>query len=315
MNFKNILFQLNIIAQCQKYKLSLWQCPQFLFLIMGIIIISTAIGIYLIGNRYITEPESVALLVLVISAILFIITNIIIQSFERLAEVSRMKSEFIDIVSHQIRSPLTNLKWTIEILMSGDLGRIEKKQIEYFKALKENTIRMEDLVSDLLIVSRIEGAKLPLKKEEISLEDLIRKLISEFEIFAQASNVKIEFNSQKNLPKIFTDPSQIKLVTENLLDNAIKYIKNKGKVEINLQKKDKVIFFEIQDNGVGIPEKDKKYIFQKFFRSGNILEHQTNGSGLGLFIVKSIVKRLKGKVWFKSKEGKGTTFYFTLPIK
>jgi len=315
MDFKNILNQLNIISQCKKHSLPLWQCPQFLFLIMGIIIIGSTLITYAIGTNYIEEPELVALIAILITLILFVIAVIITRSFESLAEVSRMKSEFINIVSHQLRSPLSNLKWTIELLMSGRLGKIEEDQIEYFRILKENSGRMEGLVSDLLIVSRIETAVLPLKKEETSLENLINKLISEFQPFVKASNVEIEFKGQKDLPKILTDPFQIHLVIENLLDNATRYIKSGGKVKMLLEKRAKNLYFEIEDNGVGIPKEDQKYIFQKFFRSGNILRYQTQGSGLGLYISKAIIKRLGGKVGFKSKEGEGSVFYFTLPIE
>ena len=110
------------------------------------------------------------------------------------------------------------------------------------------------------------------------------------------------------------DPSQIKLVLETLLDNAIRYSKEKGKVNIKLIKENNDLYFEIKDNGVGIPIKDQKYIFQKFFRSGNALRHKTEGSGLGLFISRSIIKKLGGKIKFNSEEGMGSTFWFTIPI-
>jgi signal transduction histidine kinase len=315
MNFRNIFNQLNIFSQCRKYGLSLWQCPQFLFLVMGIIIVGSTLITYAAGTHYIEEPELVALIALLVTLILFIISVIITRSFENLAEANRMKSEFINIVSHQLRSPLSNLRWTIELLMSGRLGKIEKDQIEYFRILKENSGRMGELVSDLLTVSRIETATLLLKKEEIYLEDLINKLISEFQPFAKASNVKIEFRSQKDLPKILTDPSQVSLVIENFLDNATRYIREEGGVKILLEKRGQNLCFEIEDDGVGIPRGDQKYIFQKFFRSENIMRYQTQGSGLGLYISKAIIGRLGGKIGFKSQEGVGSTFWFTLPLK
>jgi len=315
MSFKDILGQLNIFAQCRRYGLSLWQCPQFLFLVMGIIIAVTTVTSFIIANRYIADPQIVALMVLIVTAILFIIASIITRSFERLAEANRMKSEFISVVSHQLRSPLSNLRWAIELLISGRLGKIEEKQTEYFKILKENSARMAELVQDLLIVSRIETAKLPFKEQEFALEDLINDLIKEFEPFARASNVEIYFERGENLPKAFSDPFQIRLVIENLLDNAIRYIKERGRVEIKLETRDKNFYFEIKDNGIGIPREDQKYIFQKFFRSENISRYQTQGSGLGLYIAKAIVERAGGKIGFRSQEDKGSTFYFTLPIK
>lgn len=315
MNFKKIFSQLNIFTQCRRYGLSLWQCPQFLFPVMGIIIILTMIVSYQVGTYYVEEPEMITSIVVGVTVVLLVIGFFVIQSFERLAEAARAKSEFVSIVSHQLRSPLSNLKWAIELLMSGRSDSVTEKQLEYFKVLKENSDRMLELVSDLLTVSRIETAKLSLRKEKVSLVEPIKELIKEFKPFAEASNVEIEFKAQEKLPEVLIDLSQVKLVIENFLDNAIRYIKERGKIAIKLEKRDKNIYFEIKDNGVGIPKEDQKYISQKFFRSRNVLRHQTQGSGLGLYIAKSIIDKSKGKMGFKSQEGAGSTFWFTLPIK
>ena len=305
---------LNIIAICRFYGVSLWQCPQFLFLIMGLIIIGSSLLTYLLGTRYVDDPGAVSLIVMGVTTVLFVIAFVITRSFEHLAEVSRLKSEFINIVSHQLRSPLTNLKWTVELFSSKDLSKNKEKEEEYYSSLQENIGRMVELVDDLLVVSKIEQGMYPLRKKEISMEDIIQELVSRFKFFATASNLEIEFHSQENLPKIFADSSQIKLVLENLIDNAIRYSKGGGKIEMWLQTKDRKIFFRIKDAGVGIPQDDQKFIFEKFFRAENILREQTRGSGLGLYIARSIVESSGGKIWFESEEGKGTSFYFTLPV-
>lgn len=282
---------------------------------MGTIIVFLVLLSYVIGNRYIEDPQIVTLILLIISAILITISYIIISSFERLAEANRMKSEFISVVSHQLRSPLSNFKWVLDFLMSGRIDLITEKQLEYFKILKDNSDRMQGLVQDLLIVSRIETAKLPMKMEEFSIEDLTSSLIEGFGPFARASNIEIKLVAENDLPKVFADSSRIRLVVENLLDNAVRYIKSRGEVSIKLSKGEGDIHFEINDNGVGIPKEDQKYIFQKFFRAENVMRYQTQGSGLGLYIAKSIIERSRGKIGFKSQEGKGSTFWFTLPIK
>ena len=314
MSSENFWYQLNIFAQCRKYGISVWQCPQFLFSLMGMFIIGSSLFAYALGNRVVEDPLVVALIVILLSIILLIITVIITNSFERLAEANRMKSEFVSIVSHQLGTPLSNLKWATELLTSGRLGKIEENQLEYFKIIKENSGRMRELVSDLLIVSRIEQKGLSLKREDIVLEELISGIVERFIPLAKASNVEIKFEPQLNLPKIFSDPSQIKLVIENLLENAVRYIKDQGQVIIKLEKQSRDFYIEVKDTGVGISKKDQKHIFQKFFRSKNILRYQTQGSGLGLYITKAVVEKLGGKMNFQSQEGVGSTFWFTLPI-
>ncbi len=311
---KKILNQLNIIGQCKQYGLSIWQCPQFLFVIMGLIIIIASIVSFLIGNRYVTDPYLVSLMVISITAVLFVISFIITRSFERLAEASRMKSEFISVVSHQLRSPITNIKWIVDFLTSDDVTMSPEKKDDYFSHLRDNTARMVELVDELLIVARIEQGGFPVRKKLGSLDNLIKEVIRRSKVFAEASNVSFRFYSQKDLPKVNFDPTLMRMVIENLVDNAIRYTKGKGKIELHLMRKGSSLHFSIKDDGVGIPKTDQGHIFKKFFRSENALKEQTQGSGLGLYIVKSIITTSKGRRRFNSIEGKGTTFYFTLPI-
>jgi len=310
---KNIINQFNIPGQCRRYGLSLWQCPQFLFVVMGSIIVLTTIISYLIGAHYIANPEIVALVVLIITGFLFIIAFTITRSFEKLAETSKLKSEFINIVSHQLRSPLTNIKWTFEVLASEEFEVSKSKQDEYFINVKENIARMVELIDDLLIVSKLEEGVLTLARAELDLEDLIKRMISQYDIFAKASDIKLSFQSD-NSSKALADSSMIKLVIENLIDNAIRYTKGGGAIDIKIKKQKDCLLCSIKDQGVGIPEKEQKHIFQKFFRAGNALKQRTKGSGLGLYVCKLIINKSGGKIWFESKENKGTTFFFTLPI-
>lgn len=316
MEDSGFLSQLNILKQCSRYGVSLWQCPQFLFVVMGIVIILTSLISYLIGSRYIDQEETVVMIVLLVSIFLFVLSYTITRSFERLAEASKMKSEFINIVSHQLRSPLTNIKWTFEILSSEDFDVPESKQEEYFINVKENIARMVELIDDLLIVSRIEQGRLPVRKEEFDFAKLVAEQVSRYKIFAEASHIKLSFLVEEDLPKVFADPSLLKLVIENLIDNAIRYTPGKGEVIVSVKRKDNnKILFLVKDSGVGIPEKDQKYIFQKFFRAENALKERTKGSGLGLYVCKTIVQKSGGQIWFESKNQQGTTFFAILPIK
>lgn len=313
--FEKLFQQLNIREQCKKYHLALWECPQFLFLVMGGIIIASSLFIYMVGNRYINNPLTVALITFALVTILLIIDFIITRSVEHLAEANRMKSEFISIATHELRAPLANLRWIIELMVSGKLIKNKRKYTEYLRLLKENIYRMQESVSDLLTISRIEASKLPIKKKSFSIKKMVKDLISEYKAFAESCNVETVLRSRGSIPQIYSDPIQIKLVIENLLDNAIRYTKEKGRVEIELSKKNKVVHFSIKDNGIGIPREEHKYIFQKFFRAKNVRDYQPQGSGLGLYIAKSIIKRIGGKIGFHSKEDKGSTFWFSIPIK
>lgn len=309
-----ILAELNVAHQCKKYGLSIWQCPQFLFLVMGIVIIIASLASYAIGTRLISDPYIVALIVMCLAAVLFIISVVIVNGFERLAEASRMKSEFINIVSHQLRSPITNIKWISDFLGSDEIKMPEEKRSEYLDNLKENIARMVELVDELLIVSRIEQGSFPIRKKDTSLPALIKELTERSKVFAEAKNIKIETYFEENLPLIYCDPALTKLVAENLIDNAIRYTRNDGSIKIRVTRDNSDLRFEIKDSGVGIPKSDQRLIFQKFFRSENALKEQTKGSGLGLYIAKSIIESSGGSIGFESEEGKGTTFYFIIPV-
>ncbi len=312
----NIKEKINIFSECRDYGIPLWQCPQFLFTVMGFIIIFTVTISYLVGIRFIAEPALVFLIDAAITIVLLIISFTITRTFERVVEASRMKSEFVNIASHQLRAPLTNLKWGIEFLGIEKIELSREKKEEYFNNLQENVARMVELVDDLLVVSRLERGSLPDIKKEINLREMVENLIARFKVFAEASNVRLELVAEPNLPKAFMDISQLKLVMENLIDNAIRYSKERGEIKIYLKKKDKNHnLLVVRDKGMGIPEEEKKHIFQKFFRAKNANKRKTRGSGLGLYVVKSIVEKAGGKIWFESEEGKGTSFFVTLPIK
>lgn len=315
MIFKKIWQQFNFVGQCRKYGLSLWQCPSFLFLVLGTIIIAAILLTYYFAAIYAPEPQIAALIVLIVAAILIIIGHLIVQNFTRLADVSQSKSEFISIASHQLRSPLTNIKWILAILLKDDGHDMTSQQLEQLKIIKENNQRMNELVNDLLIASRIDQGQLDLKPEKLSLGQTIQDIIREYQFYAQANNASLYVEIDEDLPKAFIDGQQIKLVLKHLLDNSIKYLRGSGWVKVKLEKKGNVLRCEVADNGVGIPRSDQKKIFEKFFRSQNVKRYQTQGTGLGLFIARAVIKSSGGKIGFQSKENQGSTFWFELPIK
>ncbi len=282
---------LHIIKNCKEAGVSIWQCPQFLFLLMGTIIILSTIVIYFVGVKYIQDFYLIALMAIGANLFLLIFAFILTQNFEKAVQASRMKSELTNIIIHQLRSPLTSLKWGIESLELGESAEI----------LNQNLKKMTELTDNLLVVTRIESEEFSLKKTKFFLDELVQKIVQNFSNIAE-----IKTNLEKI--EILVDSSYLRLVIENLIDNAIRYSPDKKKIEISVYKKNNSVIFKIKDQGMGILDKDKKYIFEKFFKSDNNFE----GSGLGLYIVKKIIEKHKGKVWFESEENKGTTFYFSI---
>ncbi len=231
-------------------------------------------------------------------------------------KISKHKlAETVSIVSHQLKTPLSAIKGYLEVLISEDLGKLNKEQKEYLKTVLENTERMKTLVKDILNVTRIEANKVEINKKPTDLAQLVKETVDNYSLFARAHNCKLSFESPDDLPLVKTDPIKIKEVVSNFISNAIFYNKKSGEVKVTLsQKKNKVVLC-CKDTGIGISQKAKDKIFQKFYRSEEAISVTPKGSGLGLFISKAIIEKSGGKIWFKSEKGKGSTFCFSLPTK
>jgi len=282
---------------------------------MGIVNMCAMVGVYiLVSNNYDT-PEVMVESVSGVSILIFIVGSSVINGVEQMAKANSAKSEFVSIASHQLKAPLSGMRWATDVLLAKKIGEINTKQEEYLKDIQENTSRMIRLVNDLLDVSRIEYGRMNIKTERVSLCEIVEMVIKELGSFALANNVEIKFNPTSKVCFIKTDPVRIKMVIQNFIDNAIKYTGNKkGVVEIILKNKENQIYCGVRDNGIGIPKEERRHIFDKFFRGSGIVKTQTIGTGLGLFIAKAAIESSGGKIGFDSNENEGTTFWFTYPI-
>ncbi len=229
-------------------------------------------------------------------------------------EVDRMKTEFISLASHQLRTPLSAMKWFGEMLIKGDAGTLNTEQKAYADNILASNKRMIELVDDLLNISRIESGRIIIDPEPVHLQSMMDEVINEAKIKTNTKKQEIILSVQPNLPEVDLDKKLIREVYANLITNASKYTPDGGVIRISISTKGNDLVSEVNDTGYGIDERDKGKIFTKFFRSQRTSKFDTEGNGLGLYLVKTIIDSSGGKISFESSEGKGTTFTFTLPI-
>jgi len=245
---------------------------------------------------------------------------LVLHDISREKLVQELKTEFVALSAHQLRTPLSGIKWTLKMLIDGDMGELKEGQKEFLQKIYQNNERMIKLINDLLDVTKIEEGKYLYYSRSEDIVAALDTVLPPLKERAKRKGLKFEVIMPKTKPpKLEMDREKIEICMQNLIDNAIKYTE-KGEVKVALQynKKGQKVVFSVKDTGIGIPRSQQKRVFTKFFRATK--EHlksevEAVGSGLGLYITKNIIKAHGGEIWFESEEGKGSTFYFSLPVK
>lgn len=229
-------------------------------------------------------------------------------------EVDRMKSEFISLASHQLRTPLSAIKTYSHMLVDGYMGEVTPGQKKSLKTIISATNRMNELISTLLNITRIESGTIAVAPKLVYMDKLVEEVIKELTLMAENNGVTLSMKcSDVDKTGIRTDSLMVKEILTNLISNSLKYTPESGTVTVLIKPRDDDIHITVKDTGWGIPKYAQDQIFSKFFRAHNIIKRETTGTGLGLYLVKGLLDQLGGKIWFDSLEGKGTSFYFVLP--
>lgn len=229
-------------------------------------------------------------------------------------QIDKAKTEFLSITSHELRSPMTPMKAQLQMVLGDYFGKLNKEQRESLKIVLNNTERLDKIIVDFLEISRIEAARLKFNFIRADLTKTIGTVIEEMKGFLPEKKIQIVSHVEK-LPTIEVDPDRVSQVLRNLVNNAIKFTPDNGKIEVSAKLSHGMILFSVKDSGIGMAEKDQRKLFEPFYQVDNMYQHKSGGTGLGLAICRGIVESQNGKIWLFSKPNLGTTFYFTIPLK
>ena len=236
------------------------------------------------------------------------------KSFRELKKLDIEKDRFISIAAHELKTPLTTLHGFSQLLQNEKILKDPEKRKKYLKIIEEETIRLSRLVTNVLELSRFDLGTLKLKIEDVKIPEILNDIKNQMEEDVKEKGLKLIIKTESKLPKIRTDKEKLREILINLISNSAKFTE-KGEITVKCKKIDNnTVQFSVTDTGIGIPKSSYNKIFTRFFQVESPYVRKTKGSGLGLSICKALVETLGGKIWFKSKLGKGTTFFFTLPI-
>ncbi|OHA59547.1 MAG: hypothetical protein A2589_01645 [Candidatus Vogelbacteria bacterium RIFOXYD1_FULL_46_19] len=240
---------------------------------------------------------------------------IVFRNIEKEKQIDRAKNEFISLVSHQLRTPLSAINWYAEALMTGDLGKLKSEQAEYLHRISDSNQRMIALVNSILEVSRIELDTFIVDARLTDVAGLLDEAVADFSYQLKLKSISLIKKYSSSIGVVNMDPRYGRMIMENLLSNAIKYTPSGGEVTVAALIKKNQLHLEVSDTGYGIPKEEVSKVFTKMFRGHNIIDKDTDGTGLGLYIVKSIVDSAGGRISFETEEDKGTKFTVILPVK
>ena len=238
----------------------------------------------------------------------------VLRDITKEVEADRAKSEFVSNVSHELRTPMTAIKGYTDLLHSGAVGPINDNQTRFLSIIRNNADRLTALINDLLDISRVETGRVRFEPRPLQIGDVIADVVNALAVPAEAKRQTLIYEVVAGLPDVMGDRDRLNQVATNLVDNAIRYTPDGGKIEVRVYPVEGAVRVDVKDTGIGIAPDDMGRIFERFYRADDPVVQETTGTGLGLSIVKMFVEMHGGRVWVESNPGKGSTFTFILPM-
>ncbi len=295
----------------------LWEIHSLM--IVPICLRNRIIGVMRVGSRKkdFFTPDQLEFLSIIADELAIIIEMVtlydnVTKTAQELAQLNRLKDEFLSTVSHELKTPLTTIKGFVSVILSGEVGPLNEQQLNFLGVVDQSVNRLTHLISNLLDLSRLNG-KVEMEFQKADLVELVRGSVSSASLKAREKKVLLTNSLEKVLPAVQADTRWIGQVVDNLLINAIKYAGAGAKINVSGTDKGEAVVICVEDNGPGIPLEEQKMVFEKFYR-GKASINQVPGTGLGLAISRSVVEKHGGKIWVESKPGKGAKFCFALPV-
>lgn len=314
----SFLKKLNVIKsikqQSIEYDMPFWKLPDFILLLMGAANATVMIATYIWASSFAEDPREAVILVAIEAILIMVIGNVFAESAKHMAEFNKLRKEIVHIVSHQMRSPLTTIKWQVEMIKSGKKDNFTERQLRYIDRIYEENEKLRTMISDILNMSRMEKDVDSTIITEVDLEEEIHDCLNMLDSYAEVKSITIDFKTSLKTCKVKADKDKLKIALLNLVENAISYSPDGEKIIIRLGKKGKFAQVKIKDKGIGVAPSEQVLIFGKFYRAENGRKKRPEGTGLGLYMTKKVIEQMEGEISLKSKIGEGSEFAFSIPI-
>ncbi|GAB4440709.1 MAG: hypothetical protein OHK0015_37080 [Chloroflexi bacterium OHK40] len=240
---------------------------------------------------------------------------VVYHDLTREEAADRLKSELVATVSHELRTPMTSIRGYVDMLLLGTFGEVGEGHREPLRVIKNNVVRLVQLIEELLDLSRVESGEQPLRREQVDVAEVLRDVAAVLAGQFRERQIELHLDLPAGLPCASGDRQRLAQIAVNLLGNACKYTPPGGQVAVSLRNGGGELRVDVRDSGVGIPEEAQAHIFTPFYRADNALRDEIGGTGLGLSITRKLVELHGGRIWFESRLNEGSTFSFTLPVE